>query len=149
MKTEAKKTSYLTPHTLYLIPLLLFSFLLFSLTSCRDPEERIFGSWNLQTVLINGETYTDSTQFHLATRYTYYNFFYMNSLDVRTYANGQSTASSNGFYKFKNNSTLELRFTLLYQQNEITAKIKKLTRKELNLEYEEEGDTYLLKLFTN
>jgi len=109
----------------------------------------IIGSWNLQAVLVNGEACTDSTQFHLQTKYTYYNFFYMNSLDVRTFANGQPTASSNGFYKFVNNSTLEMRFTLLYQQNEVKAKIKKLTRKELNLEYEDNGDTYLLKLYTN
>ena len=130
------------------ISFLLFSFLLFSLTSC-DPEETILGSWNLQAVSVNGETYTDSTQFHLLTRDTYYNFFYMNSLDVRTNANGQYTASSNGFYKLGKNSTLEMRFTILYQQNEFTAKIKKLTRKELNLEYEDNGDTYLLKLYTN
>ena len=133
----------LTP--LFLVP---FSFLLFTSTSC-DPEETIVGSWNLQAVLMNGEAYTDSTQFHLSTKYTYYNFFYMNSLDVRTYANGQPTASSNGFYKFTSKSTLEMRFTLLYQQNEIKAKIKKLTRRELNLEYEDDGNTYLLKLYTN
>jgi len=97
---------------------------------------------------MNGEVYTDSTQFHLLTKHTYYNIFYHNSLDVKTIANGQWTASSNGYYRFIDKSTIEMRFTLLYQQQEITAKIKKLTRRELNLEYEEDGDTYLLKLYT-
>jgi len=148
MKIEAKRTLYLTPRTSYLIPFLLFSLLILSLTSC-DKEEIIIGSWNLQTVLKNGEVNTDSTQFHLLTMYTYYHFFYFNSVDISTLANGQWTGSADGFYKFINNSTLEMRFTILYQQYAIIAKIKKLTRKELNLEYEDNENTYLLKLYTN
>ena len=133
----------------YFFVLLLFcssAFLLFTFTGC-DREELIINSWNLQTVLKNGEVFNDSTQLHLTLDYTYYYFFIMNSLDVRTFANGQYTASSNGFYEFVDRSTLRMRFTLLYQSYDITAKIKKLTQKELHLEYKDNGDVYFLKLY--
>ena len=123
-----------------------FSFLLFTLTSC-DRQERIINSWHLQTVLKNNELYNDSSQFNLIPKYTYYDFYYANTLTVRTFVNGQFTSSYNGLYKFTSNSTIEMTFTIFYQRYEITAKIKKLTRNELNIEYEEDGNTYFLKLF--
>jgi len=107
----------------------------------------IINSWHLQTVLKNDEPYNDSLLFNLIPKYTYYSFYYANSLNVSTFVNGQYTSSATGFYQFTNNSTIKMTFTLLYQRYEITAKIKKLTRKELNLEYEEDGDIYFLKLF--
>ena len=131
-----------------LTPFLLvpFSLLFFTFTSCDKPE-RIINSWRLQTVLKNDEPFNDSLQFNLIPKYTYYNFYYANSLTVSTFANGQSTSSANGFYEFTSNSTIKMTFTLLYQRYEISAKIKKLNRRELNLEYEEDGDTYFLTLF--
>ena len=125
---------------------LLSVFCFFAFISC-DKQEMIINSWNLQTVLKNGQPLNDSLQFNLIPRYTHYNFYYANSLNVSTFASGQLTSSSNGFYEFTNSSTIRMRFTLLYQRYEITAKIKKLTRNELNLEYEDNGNTYFLKLF--
>jgi len=128
--------------------LLLSAFCLLTLSSC-DPEERIISRWNLQEVLVNNEPYEDSTQFHLLTTHTYYYFYYMNSLEVRTYANGKPQSAYDGFYQFVDRSTIYMRFTLLWEFNEITAKIKKLTQRELHLEYEEDGDVYYLKLYSN
>jgi lysine/ornithine N-monooxygenase len=109
----------------------------------------IIKPWNLQTVLMNGEPFSDSLQFHLTPKYTYYFFSYSNSLNVATIVHGGYTESSDGFYEFVDKSTIRMRFTLLYNRHHITAKIKKLTRTELHLEYEEGGGTYYLKLYSN
>jgi hypothetical protein len=61
----------------------------------------------------------------------------------------QITTSSDGFYKIEGSSKLEMRFTILNKRCNIIAKIKKLTKKELNLEYEDKGNTYFLKLPEN
>jgi len=129
-------------------PFLLFSLLLFSLSSC-DKQEMLYNTWQLQSVKVNGQPYTDSVQYNLIPNYTYYYFFYENSLMVRTYAMGQITTSADGFYKLDSKSKLEMRFTILNKRYNINAKIKKLTKKELNLEYEDKGNTYFLKLYTN
>ena len=70
-------------------------------------------------------------------------------LNIDTYANGQYTASADGYYVFKNRSTLEMKFTILNQRNNIKANVKKITNKELNLEYKDNDDTFLLKLYAN
>jgi len=133
-----------------LFPFSLLLFFLFTLTSC-DNEEKLYNRWNLQFVSKNGEPFTDSTQLskqpHLVPHSTYYLFHFVGILEV--YASG--ITSTDGFYEFKDNSTIKMRFTLVEhgRRFEIEAKIKKLTRKELNLEYEEKGDTYFLKLYTN
>ncbi|MCL2290045.1 MAG: hypothetical protein FWC34_04985 [Bacteroidetes bacterium] len=106
-------------------------------------------NWNLQFVSMNGEPLNDSLQLNVIPYFTYYTFFYANSLEVVTYSRGQYIRSSDGFYQFINSSTIKMRFTLLHKPYDIEAKIKKLTRKELNLEYKDNGNTYFLKLFTN
>ena len=123
--------------------------LFFCLTSC-DKEDKLMNRWNLQHVSVNGGALKDSSIYHLLPRYTDYVFFIENSLSVETYIplNGQFTSSADGYYKLKN-STLEMRFRILNQKTNITAKIKKLTKKELHLEYSDKGNTYLLKLYTN
>jgi len=129
--------------------LLLFCF--FTFTSC-DKEELIVNSWNLRTVLKNGEPYTDTMQFHLIPKKTNYSFYYSQtgSLFVKTYALNQLATSADGIYYFKDKSTIWMRFTLLYKRCEIEAKIKKLNGRELNLEYKDkEGDTYFMKLYAN
>jgi len=105
--------------------------------------------WNLQSVKVNGSP-IDSVQmqYHLLPKYTYYYFFLETSLNVETIVNGQYT-SANGMYKFVNKSTLYMHFMLHDKKSEITAKIKKLTRRELNLQYDENGNTYFLKLYSN
>jgi hypothetical protein len=131
----------------YLIAVFCFS----TFASC-DREEMIVNSWNLRTVLKNGEPHYDSLQFHLIPKYTTYYFYYAqtHSLNVKTFALDQLATSADGYYRFKNKSTLELRFTLLYKKYEIEAKIKKLNSRELNLEYtDKEGDTYFMKLYPN
>ena len=110
----------------------------------------IMNRWNLQYVRMNGKPLPDSSQFHLLPRYTYYVFLLEHSLNVETLANGQYTESADGYYKFTSNSTIEMRFTILNQKTHIKeAKIKKLNRKELHLEYKDRGDTYFMKLYAN
>ena len=120
-------------------------------SSCNH-EELIVNTWNLQTVLMNGEPLNDSLQFNVIPKYTYYIFFYANVLTVKTVALGKVTTSSNGHYEFVNNtkkSEIKMDFTILYEKYKIIAKIVKLTKRELNLEYEFRGNTYLLKLYAN
>jgi hypothetical protein len=117
---------------------------------CCDKEEIIKNRWNLQSVSMNGSPIDSSQmQYHLLPKYTDYVFFMENSLNVETYANGQFTASADGIYKFVNKSTLEMNFTILNKRSSITAKIKKLTKREMNLEYEESGNTYFLMLYAH
>jgi hypothetical protein len=116
--------------------------------SC-DNEDILYGTWRLQNVSMNGEALDDSLQFNVIPKYTYYTFHYQNSLNVSTYVLGAPTSSADGYYIFLNNSTIKMKFTLLYQRYEIKAKIKKLNRKELHLEYDDKGNTYFLKLYPN
>ncbi|MCL1851193.1 MAG: hypothetical protein FWF70_07335 [Bacteroidetes bacterium] len=121
--------------------------LLFIFARCNGKEEKIYGRWRLQTVFMNGDTLNDSLQFNVIPKITIYNFFLGNSLTIKTYIMGISTTSSDGYYSFKNNSTINMKYTILYQSFDITAKIKKLTQKELNLEYEDKGNKYFLILY--
>jgi len=129
-------------------PFLLFSLLLFSLSSC-DKEEMLYNTWHLQSVTMNGQALNDSSQFNVIPNYTFYTFFYGNSLTVQTFAEGRRISSSDGIYNLVGKSKIEMSFTILYNRYNINAKIKKLTKKELNLEYEDKGNTYFLKLYTN
>jgi len=138
--------SPLRPFAPYAFCFLLSAFCLFSLSSC-DKEELLYNTWNLQSVTMNGQPFSDSLQYNLLPTYTYYSFFYQNSLTVRTYAMEQITTSSDGFYQLESGSKVEMRFTILNKRFNINAKIKKLTKKELNLEYEDKGNTYFLKLY--
>jgi hypothetical protein len=116
-------------------------------TSC-DKENMLYGTWRLQAVLMNGDTLNDTLQFNVIPKYTIYEFFYEHTFTVKTYISGQSVTSPEGFYNITNNS-LHMRYTLLYRRYDIPAKIKKLTRRELNLEYEYEGNSYFLKFYRN
>jgi hypothetical protein len=140
--------SPLRPFAPYAFCFLLSAFCLFSLSSC-DKEEMLYNTWNLQSVTKNGKPYTDSVEYNLLTTYTYYYFLYQNVLTVKTFAMDQITTSSDGFYELLSGSRLKMRFTILNKRYELTAKIKKLTKKELHLEYEDKGNTYFLKLYTN
>jgi hypothetical protein len=152
--------SYLISHISYLLlrePLKIrvlgmlsaFCFLLLSLFMSCNKEEMLINRWNLQYVRLNGNPLPDSSKYHLLTRYTDYTFLYQHSFCVNTYANGQFTSSADGYYNLEKQSKLYLRFSIHNQRNEFTAKIKKLTNKELNLEYSDNGNTYFLKLYTN
>jgi len=125
-----------------------FSFLLFCFSSC-DPEEMIVNkTWHLDSTLVNGELYTDSTQFNIIPKYTYYFFGHGNVLEIKTIVDEQQVTSPNGKYFFKDRSTLKLEFTLKYQKYKIdSVNIVKLTNKEMNLEYNYKGNTYFLKFF--
>jgi len=105
--------------------------------------------WHLNSVLMNGEPYNDSTQFNIIPKYTYYYFSYLNVLEVSTLVDEQPVISANGKYFFKDRSTLELEFTLKYQKYKIdSVNIVKLNNKEMNLEYDFKGNTYFLKFFS-
>jgi len=127
---------------------LLFCFSAF-LIGC-DKEEMLQNRWNLQQVSENGGALKDSTIYHLLPRKTYYTFFVAQSLTVQTInpATNIQIESADGYYKLSK-SKIEMRFRLLNQVTDINAKIKKLTKKELQLEYSDKGNTYLLKLYTN
>ena len=143
------KNKKFAPSCLRVFLLSAFCFLLSACFVCCDKQEMLYNSWQLQSVKMNGKPYSDSLQYNLTPNYTYYTFFYDNALIVRTYAMQQITTSSDGFYKLESNSKLEMSFTILNKRYSINAKIKKLTKKELNLEYEDKGNTYFLKLYTN
>jgi len=134
----------------YLSVFLFFCFsvlLLFCFTSC-DKDEMIMNRWNLQSVTMNGKPLLDSSRYHLLPRYTDYVFLVEHSLTVDTYIRGNPTSSADGYYKLSKNSTLEMRFRIYEQVNHINAKIKKMNKKELHLEYSDKGDTFFLKLYT-
>jgi hypothetical protein len=118
-------------------------------SGCGDKEERLYGRWRLQTTFMNGDTLKDSLQYNIIPERTVYDFFYENILTVSTFINGVPISSADGFYTFKDNSTINMRYTIRYQLYDITAKIKKLTRRELNLEYTDKGNKYLLIFYTN
>ena len=126
--------------------LLLFCF--FTLNSC-DKETTLRNRWNLQKVFINGEEVSNSTEYNLLPYYTNYFFYYENSLNVSTYVKGEATESADGWYQLESKSTIHMRFTILHKRYDIKAKIKKMTKKEMHLEYTANGNKYLLKLFTN
>jgi len=121
--------------------------LLFTFTSC-DKSEILRGNWNLQSVFINDKEVTDSDEYHLILYYTYYYFFIQNSFNIKTVIDGQQWEAPNGFYIYNyRNKTIQMKFTLMDQRSEINAKIKKLTKNEMQLEYEKDGNIYLLTLF--
>ena len=117
--------------------------------SC-DKSEVLRGTWNLQSVFINDKEVTDSDEYHLILYYTYYIYFYdEKTLDIKTVVDGQQWGAPNGFYSYNyRNKTLQMNFTLMDQRSEINAKIKKLSRNEMRLEYEKDGNIYLLTLFS-
>ena len=139
------RTTVAQPLILRLVPV--FIFLLITVSSCYK-EEKLYGNWNLQTVLMNGEPLNDSLQFNVIPTYTYYNFSLLNILIVQTYALGEAITAPDGYYHFINNSTINMKYTLLYQKYDIDAKIKKLNGRELHLEYEDKGNIYFLKLYS-
>jgi len=144
------KKTFTIPNRLLKMTIIVSCFLFSSFCLSCDKEEMLMNSWTLQSVKVNGNP-IDSLQmkYHLLPKYTYYYFFLENSLNIETLVNGQYTASADGKYKFVNSSTLEMKFTLYDKKSEITSKIKKLTKRELNLEYEENGNKYFLKLYAN
>jgi hypothetical protein len=135
------------------------------MTGC-DKEDLILGSWNLQHVFINGEEIKEPEEpeeseepeksnkpeeFNLILNKTYYHFHVGNSLNVTTITNnGEPLSSLDGYYIFTNKvkSKIEMKFALKYKRYHIFAIIKKLTRKEMHMEYEQNGDHYLLKFYT-
>lgn len=143
----SKKNRHLLRRLTVLLPLFATCFvLLVNLSSC-DREELIINRWNLQEVLKNDEPYEDSTQYHLIPSVTLYYFYYVNSLNVRSIYSPSGTYD--GHYHFVNPSTIFMRFTIKNQRNEFTAKIKKLTQRQLHIEYEDKGDIYYLKLYSD
>lgn len=127
--------------------LIFFIFLIITSSSCGK-EERLYGIWRLQTAYMNGDTINDSLQFNVIPKYTRYTFSVANTLVVETSIMGKSVTSPDGFYAFKKKSAINMRFTLLYKHYNIDATIKKLTSKELLLEYEDDGNEYLLEFYS-
>ena len=129
---------------------LLSAFCLLAFSSCDKEEMLMNKQWQLQSVSVNGEPLNDSLRYNIIPFHTYYNFFYANVLEVSAFIFelGEWRVSSDGFYLF-NNSMIKMSFSILHEEYEMTATIKKLTGRELRLEYVDNGNTYLLKLYSS
>jgi len=127
------------------LSVLLFCFLL----SACDKQERLYNRWNLQYVTMNGVEIKDTSQYNVIPYYTTYSFLYENRLNIYTYARGVFVETADGFYQRKKNSMLNMSFTIMNKKYDIKAKVKKLTKKEMHLEYTDKGNKYFLKLYTN
>lgn len=103
-----------------------------------NPEYRIIGNWNLEKVWLNGEEI--STTDEVANRPTNYYIFssdYM--LTINTYYNNAIRYSNYGSWQFKNNyKDVAIEFSLLNKKTYYVASIKKLTKKEMIYEYDDE-----------
>jgi len=126
-------------------------------TSCRydegpgisiySPEYRIIGSWQLNHCYLNG-TEVDSTAYTANNSGNYYYIYADYVMSVMAYYNGEIRQSTFGTWYLQNDSKeLVLSFTLLGKRYSYTADVKKLTRKELNFEYDDaDGNHWRLEL---
>lgn len=142
----------------------LLGLIVFGLSACRypepspsihTPEYRIIGSWKVHSTYFNGTpldstniNVLDSTGLYANNPGTYYYIYADHILNVMAYHNGdfrQSTFST--WVLLNKNTQLALDFTILGRRYSYTADITKLTRKELNYEYDDEdGNHWRLEL---
>ena len=137
--------------------LLIFS-ALFLFTSCRyedgpflsfyTPEKRLITTWSLQKVYRNGEQ-TTTPEWYANQIGTYYTFHAYGPLVVTTYHNGTLRESYTGSWQFQNNEKeLKINFILLDVSYSYIAKIKKLSKTDLEYEYTDiNGNLWRLVLY--
>lgn len=128
-------------------------------TSCRydegpgisiySPEYRIIGSWQINHCYLN-DTEVDSSAYTANNVGSYFYIYADYVLNVMTYYNGEIRQSTVGTWYLKNKyKQLEINFTLLGKRYSYTADVKKLTRKELNFEYDDvDGNHWRLEMGT-
>ena len=112
-----------------------------------SPDYRIMGNWNLEKVFLNGQQISETT-FLANVPNTYYMFDLDGILDVVCYYNGAIQYASYGTWRFQDNcKELVMDFQLNTQKYYYVARIKKLTKKELFYEYNDDyGNHWRLEL---
>ena len=112
-----------------------------------SPEYRIMGNWNLEKVFLNGAQITE-TPYLANVPGTYYMFDLDGIVDVMYWYNNAVNYAVYGRWNFKNNcKDLEMDFQLKTQKYYYVASIKKLTKKELIYEYDDDyGNHWRMEL---
>ena len=117
-------------------------------TSCYDegskinPEERIVGVWELSHTYLNGEE-IDSTTYYANKPGTYYYIYADHIMTVMALYNGQIRESSFSTYYFSNKyQNITVDFSLLGRRYQYTAAIKKLSRKQFFIEYDDANENH-------
>lgn len=111
------------------------------------PEYRITGNWNLERVFLNGTQITESN--YLAnTPSTYYIFEMDGIVDVLYWYENAMQSAVYGNWHFQNNcKQLVMDFKLRTQRYYYVADIKKLSKRELFYEYDDDyGNHWRLEL---
>lgn len=111
------------------------------------PEYRMMGNWNLEKVFLNGEQITETT--FLANKpNTYYLFELDGILDVVYVYNNAIQRAVYARWGFQNDcKELVMDFQLKTQKYYYVATIKKLTKRELFYEYDDErGNHWRLEM---
>jgi hypothetical protein len=124
-------------------------FLVLLLSACRyengpfislySPEKRLINTWTVQKVFRN-EVATSNPEYLANQLGTYYGFHAYGTLVVNCYYEGTFRESYTGSWKFFDNyKKIEIQFLLLDVSYKYTAKIKKLSRSELEYEYTDDN----------
>jgi len=118
------------------------------LFSVHTPEYRIIGSWQINHTYLNGEE-LDSCAYHANNPGTYYYFYADHVLSVTAFYNNMARESGFASYRLSDdNKQLLIDFTLA-RRYQYVADIKKLSRKELFYEYDDEyGNHWRLELYS-
>ena len=111
------------------------------------PEYRMMGNWNLEKVFLNGEQITE-TEYLANVPRTYYIFELDGIVDVLYWYNNAMQSAVHGVWKFQNNcKELVMDFQLKTQKYYYVATIKKLSKKELIYEYDDDyGNHWRLEM---
>lgn len=139
----------------FIVIVCLLAIVTIGITACRypepsfsvySPEYRIIGSWKLQHTYLNG-TEVDTTEYHANMPGTYYYFYADHILNVMASHNGEIRQSTFSTWVLQEkNKKLAIDFTILGRHYTYTADIQKLTRKDLNYEYDDaEGNHWRLE----
>lgn len=114
--------------------------------SLHKPEYRIIGTWQISHTYLNGEE-VDSTAYHANNPGTFYYFYADHILMVAANYNGLVRESSFASYRLSDDNTqLLIDFTLARRYNYV-ADIKKLSRKEMLYEYDDDkGNHWRLEM---
>ena len=127
---------------------LLLGFVAVCFTSCYpegtkiSPEYRIINAWRVSNVYLNGES-VENADLQANRPGVYYNMYADHILTVMLYYNGQVRESTFSLWRLQDNNTqLALDFTILGHHYQYTAKVMKLTKKELIVEYDDEDHNH-------
>ena len=127
---------------------ILLGFVALCCTSCYpestkiSPEYRIINAWKVVHVYLNGET-VEEADLHANRPGVYYYIYADHILTVMLYYNGQVRESTFSMWRLQDKNTrLSLDFTILGHHYQYTAKVMKLTKKELIFEYDDEENNH-------